>query len=164
MAPAWSTALGFTLFPHIGGFLGSFITRKEIPTWYKSLKKPAWRPPNWMFAPVWATLYAGMGYGSYLVWKDVGGFTQKAVVPLGLYGGQLALNWIWTPLFFGAHKPGLAFIDIVFLYGAVVATTVKWYPINRKAAYLMMPYLAWLTVAAVLNFHIWKDNRKQNDE
>uniref|UniRef100_A0A8C7EBX1 Translocator protein n=1 Tax=Nothoprocta perdicaria TaxID=30464 RepID=A0A8C7EBX1_NOTPE len=147
-APGWVPALGFTLLPHVGGFLGGKITRKQIPLWYEGLEKPSWRPPNWVFAPVWGTLYTSMGYGSYLVWKELGGFNEKSVLPLGLYAGQLALNWAWTPIFFGAHKMGW------------VTTTASWYNVNRTAAYLMVPYLAWLTMASALNYRIWKDNRR----
>ena len=117
VVPAWASAVGFTLLPHAGGVLGSKITRREIPVWYESLRKPSWCPPNWVFAPVWGTLYTSMGYGSYLVWKELGGFTEKAAVPLGLYAGQLALNWAWTPIFFGAHKMGwvsVCFFSICF--------------------------------------------------
>ncbi|KAF5909385.1 translocator protein, partial [Clarias magur] len=96
--------LGLTALPHVGGLLGGYITRREVKTWYTTLNKPSWRPPNSAFGVVWTTLYTGMGYGSYLVYKELGGFTEDAVVPLGLYGLQLALNWAWTPIFFGAHK------------------------------------------------------------
>lgn len=164
MVPSWATAVGFSLVPHIGGILGASITKKAIPTWYASLKLPSWRPPNWMFAPVWTTLYTSMGYGSYLVWKELGGFNKAAVVPLGLYAGQLALNWAWTPLFFGAHKIGWAAIEVVFITGTALATTVSWYPISKTAAYCMYPYLAWLCLATTLNYCIWRDNRDKKME
>uniref|UniRef100_A0A8B9ZA63 Translocator protein n=1 Tax=Buteo japonicus TaxID=224669 RepID=A0A8B9ZA63_9AVES len=115
VVPAWVPAVGFTLLPHAGGFLGSKVTKKEIPVWYESLQKPSWCPPNWVFAPVWGTLYTSMGFGSYLVWKELGGFSEKSVVPLGLYAGQLALNWAWTPVFFGAHKMGWVSGKVSFL-------------------------------------------------
>ncbi|XP_030070227.1 translocator protein [Microcaecilia unicolor] len=158
MMPPWAPAAGFILLPHAGNFLGGLITRREVDTWYETLQKPSWHPPNWMFGPVWGTLYTSMGYGSYLVWKELGGFNEKAVVPLGLYAGQLALNWAWTPLFFGARKIGWAFAEILLLSGTVAATTVHWYPINKTAAYLMFPCLAWLTLSSVLNYCIWRDN------
>ncbi|XP_048820296.1 translocator protein [Lagopus muta] len=164
VVPAWASAVGFTLLPHAGGVLGSKITRKEIPVWYESLQKPSWCPPNWVFAPVWGTLYTSMGYGSYLVWKELGGFSEKAVVPLGLYAGQLALNWAWTPIFFGAHKMGWGLVTLLLTTGTATATTASWYHINRTAAYLMVPYLAWLTMASALNYRIWKDNRNKKSE
>ncbi|XP_050180464.1 translocator protein [Myiozetetes cayanensis] len=158
VVPAWAPAVGFTLLPHAGGFLGSTITKKEIPTWYQTLQKPSWCPPNWVFAPVWGTLYTSMGYSSYLVWKELGGFNEKSVVPLGLYAGQLALNWAWTPVFFGAHKMGWGLVTLLLTTGTATATAASWYSINRTAAYLMVPYLAWLTMASALNYRIWKDN------
>ncbi|XP_029896254.1 translocator protein [Aquila chrysaetos chrysaetos] len=161
VVPAWVPAVGFTLLPHAGGFLGSKVTKKEIPVWYESLQKPSWCPPNWVFAPVWGTLYTSMGFGSYLVWKELGGFSEKSVVPLGLYAGQLALNWAWTPIFFGAHKMGWGLVTLLLTTGMATATTASWYNINKTAAYLMVPYLAWLTMASALNYRIWKDNRNK---
>ncbi|KAK1152154.1 translocator protein [Acipenser oxyrinchus oxyrinchus] len=154
----WTHILGFTALPHVGGILGSLYTRTEVSTWYKTLKKPAWCPPNRVFPIAWTTLYTSMGYGSYLIWKDVGGFTSTAAVPLGLYGAQLALNWAWTPIFFGAHNLKLALVEIVILSGTVAATMVSWYPINKTATLLMVPYLMWLTLASSLSYCIWRDN------
>ncbi|XP_071897878.1 translocator protein isoform X1 [Anas platyrhynchos] len=164
VVPAWAPAVGFALLPHAGGFLGSTITKKEILVWYESLQKPSWCPPNWVFAPVWGTLYTSMGYGSYLVWKELGGFNEKSVVPLGLYAGQLALNWAWTPIFFGTHKMGWGLVTLLLTTGTATATTASWYNISKTAAYLMVPYLAWLTMASALNYRIWKDNCDKNSE
>ncbi|XP_053112627.1 translocator protein isoform X2 [Hemicordylus capensis] len=158
---SWAPVVGFTLLPHAGSIWGARITKKEIPTWYESLEKPSWRPPNRIFAPVWGTLYSSMGYGSYLVWRELGGFNEKSMVPLGLYAGQLALNWSWTPIFFGNHKMGWGLVTLLLTTGAATATTAVWYHVNKTAAYLMYPYLAWLTFASVLNYRIWKDNRNK---
>ncbi|NWS29873.1 TSPO protein, partial [Polioptila caerulea] len=103
----WAYTVGFTVLPHVGGFLGWFLTRKEIPAWYEKLKKPSWFPSCKVFPVAWTMLYTGMGYASYLVWNDLGGCGSKALVPMGLYGAQLALNWAWPPLFFGAHNLNL---------------------------------------------------------
>ncbi|KPP64125.1 translocator protein-like [Scleropages formosus] len=145
----WTHVLGFTALPHLGGFAGALITRREVKTWYQTLTKPSWRPPNAAFPVV---------YGSYLVWKELGGFNQDAVVPLGLYGLQLALNWAWTPIFFGAHRIKLALIEVMLLTGTVGATMLSWYPISRPATMLMVPYLLWLGLATTLNYCIWRDN------
>ncbi|KYO44016.1 translocator protein 2 [Alligator mississippiensis] len=154
----WSPVVGFSIFPHIGGFLGWFFNRNSVPTWYENLKKPSWCPSNQMFPIAWTLLYTGMGYGSFLIWTDVGGFNSKAIIPLGLFGAQLALNWAWPPLFFGIHNLRLALLDILCLDGLVVATMYSWYPINKLATMLMVPYLAWLAMATCLTYVIWMDN------
>ncbi|XP_072910146.1 translocator protein [Hemitrygon akajei] len=164
MAPVWAQIAGFATVPHVGGFLGWYVTRSQVSTWYEGLKKPSWCPPNKAFPVAWTALYTGMGYASYLVWKEQGGFTREALVPLGLYGVQLALNWTWTPVFFGAHRLKLALANILCLHGAVIATMVSWYPINRTATLLMAPYLAWLTLASSLTYCIWRDNPGKKNE
>ncbi|MBN3312402.1 TSPO protein, partial [Atractosteus spatula] len=159
----WLHAVGFTSLPHLGGLVGAIFTRRAVPTWYETLKKPSWRPPNKAFPVVWTALYTGMGYGSYLVWRDLGGFTEDALVPLGLYGAQLALNWAWTPIFFGAHRLKLALIEVVLLTGTAGATALSWYPVNKTAALLMVPYLMWLCLATGLSYCIWRDNPDKQD-
>ncbi|CAI5773935.1 translocator protein [Podarcis lilfordi] len=159
--PSWAPAVAFTLLPNAGSIWGGRIVKKELPTWYESLEKPSWRPPNWVFPPVWGALYSSMGYGSYLVWRELGGFNEKSLVPLGLYAGNLALNWSWVPIFFGKHQTGWGLVTILLTTGAATATTTVWYHVNKTAAYLMYPYLAWLTFASVLNYRIWTDNRNK---
>ncbi|XP_077287476.1 translocator protein [Arctopsyche grandis] len=157
-------AIGAAILPNLGGFVGSLFLRDQIvkkdgtQAWYETLKRPSWRPPNWVFGPVWTTLYSTMGYASYLVWKDGGGFKGDAKLPLMLFGAQLALNWAWTPIFFGAHNLKWSLIDIVALHATVSMCGVLFYKINPTAGYMFIPYVAWLSLATCLNYVIWRDN------
>ncbi|XP_021498847.1 translocator protein [Meriones unguiculatus] len=158
MSSSWVPAVGLTLVPSLGGFMGSYFVRGEGLRWYAGLQKPSWHPPRWTLAPIWGTLYSAMGYGSYIVWKELGGFTEEAMVPLGLYTGQLALNWAWPPIFFGARQMGWALADLLLISGVATATTVAWHRVSPPAARLLYPYLAWLAFATMLNYSIWRDN------
>jgi tryptophan-rich sensory protein len=133
--------------------MGGFFPPGE---WYASLTKPSWNPPGWVFGPVWTALYAMMAVAAWLVWKRGGWAAQRR--PLALFLGQLALNAAWTPLFFGLHRPGLAFAEIVLLWLAIAATLVTFGPVSRVAAWLLAPYLAWVSFAAGLNFTLWRLN------
>ena len=134
--------------------LGSLATTPNIATWYATLAKPSWNPPNWIFGPVWTFLYISMAVAAWLVWRQ-GGLWQWA---LALFAVQLALNAAWSWLFFGFHMPGAAFIEIVALLAAIAATTIAFWPKSMAAGILMLPYLAWVAFASVLNFTIWRLN------
>ena len=125
--------------------------------WYERLAKPSWRPPNRLFAPVWALLYLSIAVSGWLVWRTSG--FAGAALPLAIYAVQLVLNAAWTPIFFGLHRIGSAFVEIVLLWLAIVATIAVFYPVHPGAAWLMLPYLAWVGFAAALNFAIWRLNR-----
>lgn len=124
--------------------------------WYAGLQKPAWNPPNWIFAPVWSALYAMMGTAAWLVWRCE--ISQTRRTALQLYLAQLLLNALWSPLFFGLHNPGLAFLEIIGLWIALGGTILASWKVNRSAAALLIPYLAWITFASALNFAIWRLN------
>lgn len=124
--------------------------------WYERLRKPSWRPPNGVFAPVWTVLYVMIAVAGWLVWREAG--LAGAVVPLAFYALQLVLNAAWTPLFFGLRRPDLGFADIVLVWASILATIVLFYPVHAGAALLLVPYLAWVTFAAALNFAIWRLN------
>ncbi|GAC1679506.1 MAG: tryptophan-rich sensory protein [Steroidobacteraceae bacterium] len=124
--------------------------------WYERLKKPSWRPPNRLFAPVWTVLYLMIAVAGWLVWRDAG--FAGAGWPLAVYALQLILNAAWTPLFFGLHRPDLGCIDIVLVWASIIATIVLFYPIHVGAALLLVPYLAWTTFATALNFAVWRLN------
>lgn len=133
--------------------LGAFFMPGE---WYTMLKKPSWNPPAWIFGPVWSSLYTMMAVAAWLVWKR-GGFAAQRP-PLRLFLVQLALNGAWSPLFFGLHWPGVAFAEILLLWLAIVTTLTAFRPVSRVAAWLLAPYLAWVTFAAVLNFMLYRLN------
>lgn len=124
--------------------------------WYASLKKPSWNPPGWIFGPVWTALYTMMAVAAWLVWKR-GGFSAQRRA-LALFLAQLALNAVWTPLFFGLHRPGVAFAEILLLWLAIAATLTAFRPVSRVAAWLLAPYLAWVSFAAALNYALWRLN------
>lgn len=133
--------------------LGAMFTPGD---WYAALKKPAWNPPGWVFGPVWTALYTAMAVAAWLVWRR-GGFAKQRR-PLTLFLGQLALNAGWTPLFFGLCSPGLALAEILLLWLAIAMTLVAFLRISRVAAWLLIPYLLWVSFAAVLNFALWRLN------
>ncbi len=124
--------------------------------WYAGLRKPAWTPPNWLFGPVWSALYLMMAFAAWLVWRH-GGFERQAL-PLAAYLLQLALNGLWSWVFFGWQRPGLAFLEILLLWAAILGTAWRFARVSRPAAWLLAPYLAWVSFAAVLNFALWRLN------
>ena len=138
----------------LAGIVGSVFTVSAIPNWYAGLVKPALNPPSWVFGPVWTTLYALMGVAAFLVWKN--DWEKKAVkTTLGVFGIQLFLNATWSIIFFGLHNPGWASVDIVALWLAIVWTMVVFSKISKPAAYLLVPYLLWVSFASYLNYSIW---------
>lgn len=124
--------------------------------WYLGINKPTWNPPAWVFGPAWTFLYLTMAVAAWLVWCQ-GGWRRQGRA-LGLFVLQWGLNALWTPLFFGLHRPGLALVDIFALWLAISATLVAFWHVRRLAGILLLPYLGWVTFAAVLNFTIWRMN------
>lgn len=145
---------GWLLLCFGGAAFGSLFIPGE---WYAQLRKPAWNPPNWIFGPVWTALYTMMAVAAWLVWCR-GGFAAQRV-SLGLFLLQLLFNAAWSALFFGLHNPGLAFAEILLLWLAIAGTVVAFWKAHRVAAALLMPYLAWVSFAAALNFTLWQLNR-----
>jgi tryptophan-rich sensory protein len=139
------------------GFIGSIFTSRSIPTWYASLKRPSFAPPNWVFLPVWITLFVLMGVSLYLVWRMLSR-GQKVRTALILFAVQLVLNMLWSILFFGLQSPFAAFIEIVVLWMAILLTIIAFIRVSTAAAVLMIPYILWVSFAAVLNFFFWKLN------
>lgn len=139
--------------------LGSKLTRPSIGNWYADLAKPTWTPPNWLFAPVWTTLYVMMAVAAWLVWRDHG--LQTASFAMALFAVQLALNLGWSALFFHLRQPGAAFAEIVLLWLLILLTILAFSKLSNTAAWLMTPYLVWVAFAAALNFAIWRMNAPQ---
>ncbi|MDO8583172.1 MAG: TspO/MBR family protein [bacterium] len=133
------------------GFGGSIFTASAIPTWYATLNKPVFSPPNYLFAPVWTTLYILMGLSLYLVWVSKSKLKSHA---MNLFWIQLTLNFSWSLVFFGLHNPVLAFVDILALWVFIFLTIKAFLPISKNSGYLLYPYLAWVSFATVLNFSI----------
>jgi benzodiazapine receptor len=140
----------------MAGAIGSFFTSSSVGTWYATVNKPSFNPPSWIFGPVWITLYALMGISSYLVWqaRELPG----AKIALWFYGIQLALNALWSILFFGMKNPGLAFAEIIILLISIIITTVLFWRISPLAGALMIPYILWVSFASILNYNIWQLN------
>jgi len=138
------------------GFIGSFFTTPSIASWYAFINKPSFSPPNWLFAPAWTLLYILMGIAAFLIWQKRD--NQKTKQALRFYGTQLILNALWSIIFFGMHNPGLAFLEIIFLWIFIFLTLIKFYKINKTAGILFIPYLLWVSFASILNYAIWMLN------
>ena len=140
----------------IGGISGSF-TSASINTWYVTLNKPWFNPPNWIFAPVWTLLYLMMGIAFYIIWKSeaVNAVKQTAVI---LFSAQLLVNFLWSLIFFYLKHPGWAMLDIILMWILIVATIFSFGKISSTAAWLMLPYICWVSFAMILNFYLWKLN------
>jgi len=140
------------------GIIGSFFTTSSISSWYSTINKPSFNPPNWIFGPVWITLYIMMGISLFLVWQkgDLHGVSVKKA--LIFFGIQLALNSLWSIIFFGLHSPMAAFLEIVVLWVFILLTILEFWKISPLAGWLLVPYLFWVTFASILNFSIWRLN------
>lgn len=162
---AWLPLVYAIIFPNLGGIASAGLTRNAVRDWYdKVIKKPSWRPPNRAFGPVWTYLYCTMGYASYRVWVALGEPDVLEPValpaPLQLFVLQLILNWIWTPIFFGCKHLTLALFEILLLDASVAMTLYAFWGVDSLAGLLLVPYMAWVTLATALTASIWKDNPK----
>jgi benzodiazapine receptor len=138
----------------LAGLIGSIFTTPAIPTWYESLKKPFFNPPNWIFGPVWVSLYLLMGISLFLIWqrRENNPQAQKGLI---LFFIQLILNAFWSVAFFGLRSPLLGLIDIVLLWIAILLTIKSFFGISKTAALLILPYILWVSFAVLLNFSLW---------
>lgn len=135
--------------------LGGLATASSVDTWYQTLSKPAFNPPDWVFAPVWTALYLMIAIAGWRLWR-VNGFNDR--LAFAAYGLQLALNLLWSILFFGLQWTGAALIELVVLWLAIAATIVLFWRHDRIAGVLLVPYLGWVGFAGVLNAALWRLN------
>ncbi|MDI6644309.1 MAG: tryptophan-rich sensory protein [Methanobacteriaceae archaeon] len=149
--PKLIAALGLTL---ITGFIGSLATAEPLTTWYVTLNKPYWTPPNWAFGPIWTILYILIGIAAYLVWRE--GLKRKDVkIALSVFALQLILNLLWSVIFFGFKSIYGGLIEIIILWITILINLILFYRISKWAGILFIPYLAWVTIASFLNYSIY---------
>ena len=145
------------LIPLIVGGISGFFTTQSVQGWYATVNKPWFNPPNWIFGPVWTTLYIMMGVAFFLIWKSEADIDLKKQAML-FYFVQLALNFCWSLIFFYAQQPGWAFLEIIVMWGMILSTIIWFGKISSPAAWLLVPYIFWVSFAAILNYSIWRLN------
>ena len=155
MTRSWLGLIGWLLVSLAAGAVGALATR-NARDFYAGLVRPSWASPGWLFGPVWTVLYLMMGVAAWLVWREQG--WKSAALALSLFLVQLAVNALWSWLFFAWRRGGLAFAEILVLAGLIVATALAFARVRTVAAVLLLPYLAWVTYAAALTYAIWRAN------
>jgi benzodiazapine receptor len=153
----WISFVLFILLCFLVEIVGGVWTKETVATWYPTLAKPAWTPPNWIFGPVWTCLYVMIAISGWLIYRAAP--SEKRTVALILYGVQLALNFSWSFLFFSMRNPALGLIDIILLCILISLTIIKAWPVRPLASLLLIPYLLWVLYATSLNAGIWLLNR-----
>ncbi|WP_410766265.1 TspO/MBR family protein [Haloferax sp. DFSO60] len=147
--------LGWVILAQLAGVVGSVFTVTAIGSWYDTLVRPWFAPPNWVFGPVWVTLFTLMGVAAYLVSQSNSPRSRRALI---VFGGQLVVNVAWSAAFFGLESPALGLVVIVGLLGGILLTIWEFAQVDRRAALLLVPYLAWVAFATVLNYGFWSLN------
>jgi len=158
----WIPLIFFPVCVLIFGMVGGLITSKKIPTWYKYLVKPKYNPPNWIFAPVWTTLYLMIGFSGYFAYvQDDTGFSTEKKEGWICYFIQLILNFLWTPLFFGLNWMFVAGIEIMIMDIFIILNIIFFSEISLLSGLLLVPYFMWVSFATYLNWALWHHNRKE---
>lgn len=152
----WVKLLISIAVPQVVAATAAYFTVAGIGSWYQTIQRPTWNPPNWLFGPVWTMLYLLMGIALYLVWKTNVSNKRSAIL---LWCLQLAANFLWSILFFGQHQIGGALIDLAVLWLLILLTIFAFARINKVAAWLLVPYISWVTFAGILNYTIWLLNK-----
>lgn len=173
MSKTWKSVGGLALAlaaPFLAAAIGNVATQRSIGNWYQQLRKPDWNPPRWIFGPIWSALYLMMGVASWLVWRKqreapgwFGRMNEKKEHEiqgaLRLYGTHLVFNALWSVLFFGLRRLDWAFAEVLVLWALILTTLTRFYRIDTRAGWLLVPYQAWVTFASILNFTVWRMNR-----
>ena len=147
----------FIVLCFLAAAFGSVFTNKSLKTWYQTIKKPTWNPPNKIFGPVWSALYLMMALAGWMVWERL---PQKGhSIPMALFFIQLVLNTVWSAVFFGLRNPGWAFLEVILLWVFIALTVISFWNVYWVAGVLFLPYLLWVSFAAILNLAIWRLNR-----
>jgi len=146
----WKKLIIALIIPQVAGFIGSLFTSPKISSWYITIRKPSFNPPNWLFGPVWTILFLFMGIALYLVWIK----KENKKLAFTFFSMQLFLNILWSILFFGLQSPLLAFIEIFILEILILLTIKEFFKLSKKAAYFLIPYILWVSFAIILNLAI----------
>ncbi|MEZ5333780.1 MAG: TspO/MBR family protein [Methanolobus sp.] len=150
---AWKKLLISIGICQMAGVIGGLFTYSAIPSWYVGLAKPSLVPPNWTFSVVWPLLYLLMGIALYIIWQK-GLESSEVKTAISVFGIQLFLNILWSALFFGLRSPVYGFIEILFLWVLIASSMVLFYRISKRAGFLLVPYILWVTFAAYLNYSV----------
>jgi translocator protein len=142
----------------LAGIIGSIFTTQSVRTWYPTLTKPSFSPPNWLFAPAWITLYTMMGIALYLVWQK-SETTEVSKLTFAMFFVQLILNALWSFIFFGLRSPFWGFVEIMVLWVTIAISLLLFWRVSITAGVLLIPYLLWVSFAATLTFSIWRLNQ-----
>jgi tryptophan-rich sensory protein len=153
---SWLSLIPFVVVCFLAAGVGALATYSSVKTWYPHLRRPEWTPPDWLFGPVWTALYLLMAMSAWLVWRGSNSGVRRFA--LILFGIQLVLNALWSVVFFGLRKIGPAFAEVLLLWMMLIATAVAFLPLSLLAAWLLIPYIAWVGFASYLNFRIWQMN------
>ena len=146
--------IGSILIPLLVGYIGAIVTLSQISTWYSTLAKPWWSPPNWLFGPIWTTLYVLMGIGLFLVWRE--GIHRRDVrFAILIFAVQLVLSLLWSVVFFSFHALFGSFIIVMFLWLAILANIIAFLIISKWAGLLLVPYIIWVSIASYLNYSVY---------
>lgn len=159
MKKSWKLVISL-LIPQLVAITAGLVTAAAVGSWYRGIVKPSWNPPSYLFGPVWTVLYLMMGYALFLIWTGApaGPGKRRAIV---LWSVQLFLNFCWSLLFFGLHLIGGAVVEIVLLWLLILITIFAFARFSKPAAWLLVPYIAWVTFASVLCFTIWTMNGRK---